>query len=152
MIGWTDANVEVLRAGIRAGLSANEVARRIGTTKSAVISKAARLGVTFGSVATVPPRRVEDGPDRDVAGGGEPQQEGTPPPLDGVTFMDLRWYHCRRPLWADDATPSMEEQRYCGNKAVAGASWCAECAAHLGAGTIPKREMRGIEFVARKAS
>jgi GcrA cell cycle regulator len=81
---WPDARVEALQRAWREGLSASQIAARLGggLTRSAVIGKLHRLGVCGGrkpsaprlTVAPSPPRRVE-------MRGSAPLQLGWPAPI-----------------------------------------------------------------------
>lgn len=59
--GWTDERVEALKSACDEGLSASQIAARLGAgvTRNAVIGKAARMGLTLRGEATSMKHRIE---------------------------------------------------------------------------------------------
>lgn len=165
MSGWTDERVELLKKLWGEGLSASDVAMRIGgLTRNAVIGKVHRLGLHLrGSgerrsrsrdtrAATLARRRKsqierrENQKKRAESLRFNPEPYAPPPPrvfdqAKFVTFEDLEPHHCHWPV-GDPATP---ELRFCGEKKVIGLSYCAECARHA---YVPPKRRSGVPQIA----
>ena len=81
---WSDEKVERLRAMVKAGKSAGEIAKELKTTKAAVIGKLDRLGVLLGGGKRrhATPRRhfVTPPPRNSVAVSLRPVIHQPPPP------------------------------------------------------------------------
>jgi GcrA cell cycle regulator len=135
---WTAATIERLEAWWNEGLSAAEIARRLHTTRNAVIGKARRLGLPARPspiVRTSPkpppvnprkPRRVPIA--AAVASFLAPPVVPTavltappPPPPPPPPPMSAR-RGCAWPLWDDQERAT---QRFCDATLVPGHSWCA---------------------------
>ena len=147
---WTDERVELLKKLWADGLSASQIAARMGgVTRNAVIGKVHRLGLSGrakASSAPAQPRpkkpaRAPSHPltHRPAAHGSaalashpreEPESEPSPTPeidedvaipmSERVTIMELRDSMCRWPM-GDPTTP---EFRFCGGKALGGLPYC----------------------------
>jgi GcrA cell cycle regulator len=132
IIDWTAAVTERLEALWHEGLTAGEIARRLGTTRNSVIGKARRLGLPARPspiVRTSPkpppvnlrkPRRVPIA--AVVASFLAPPVVPTavltaPPPPPMSTRRGCAW-----PLWDDRERAT---HRFCDATLVPGHSWCA---------------------------
>jgi GcrA cell cycle regulator len=121
---WTDERCEWLRRLWTAGLSASDIARQLGATRSGVLGKVMRLGLT--------PRKSSEfkpGPPRPkaIARRAVTQEEKPPPPPEPepappkprrLTLLQLREHHCR---WPIEDNPF----RFCGAYRQSGETYCA---------------------------
>jgi GcrA cell cycle regulator len=126
---WTDELVARLKQLHREGLSRAEIAERMGMTRSTVIGKLHRLGLTDPNASPI--RRFKPGKTR------ESTQVAAVPVVEvcsrikgcygdgeGVGMGDLRANQCRWPLWGHNEKPTF---RCCGEKVhTPGASYCAK--------------------------
>ncbi|HEX8168697.1 MAG TPA: GcrA family cell cycle regulator [Beijerinckiaceae bacterium] len=147
---WTDERVELLKRLWAEGLSASQIAARMGgVTRNAVIGKVHRLGLSgraksAAAPAQPRPRKPARAPShplthRPAAHGNaalaahpreEPQPQPEPqaeidedvviPMSERVTIMELRDSMCRWPM-GDPTTP---EFRFCGGKAIPSLPYC----------------------------
>ena len=147
---WTEERIERLKELWTEGLSASQIAAELGedVSRSAVISKANRLGIAHGGpkrASTPRPRKPR--PPKPAPGSETfilqdpspasmmttPQPAAPPAPVppregavatrsEGVTIMELREFMCRWPL-GDPTTP---EFRYCGRQALMGLPYCPD--------------------------
>jgi GcrA cell cycle regulator len=126
---WTEARTEQLRALCAEGLSAGQIAAKIGNiTRNGVIGKARRMG--FGFVASPggrprrgrkPKARTHPFVERKTASfPSAPAFNQPPEPVaNPVTLLNLEWWHCR---WPVDRPPG--PMMYCGALAVDGKPYC----------------------------
>lgn len=137
---WSDETVARLKELVKSGHSATEAASLLNKefdldlSRSAVIGKAGRSGLSFGSGSSRPgvsrPRRRKPQPKK-------------PQILDvdldaAVSLMDLQSHHCRWPVSIDGPDPAEPRlERFCGQKAMSG-SYCDAHAArvHQPAGAV----------------
>ncbi|MBI1200359.1 MAG: GcrA cell cycle regulator [Phenylobacterium sp.] len=127
---WTDARVELLSDLWREGLSASQIARRLGgVTRNAVIGKVHRLGLSGRARASTPgtrrpkvrrERRLRIIKPVPAAAFDRPAIE--PPASGGATVLSVRRGQCRWPI----GEPRHDDFRLCGRAATRG----AYCAAH----------------------
>ena len=131
---WTAERVELLKAGVSAGLSCSQIACDIGVSRNAVIGKLNRLGLARGRAAAV--RRTEraNAPRtrhpsimtqrqmlRAVYAEAPPAtQEVSVVSLARCSLLDLAQGTCRWPISEPDAS----DFSFCGNPAVAGLPYC----------------------------
>lgn len=132
---WSDEQTEALRRHWADGLSARQIANRIGVkSRNAVIGKAHRLGLPLRggssptanhnrSVAAKARRTRERKPTQRTIVKTIFASEPLPPPVDGdigrVSFADIAEGQCRYiPGDPRDATP------FCGCEAVPGLPYC----------------------------
>jgi GcrA cell cycle regulator len=133
---WTAERIEQLRNCVTSGLSCSQIAAEIGVTRNAVIGKIHRLGLSPGRPAapacSCPPRArpPRSSPQRqflrlmftqapNVAGA-----EAAPAAVESMqrcSLLDLAPGECRWP----GGDPCKADFAYCGNRAVAGFSYCA---------------------------
>lgn len=147
---WTAAEIEILRAGIRAGDSARLVGDRVGRTREATVAQAHRLGLSFDAVqrpagAAVARRATGLTADAAEPGAGRAQAAeplgadvealraylAAPPPEALPTpFADLPGDACGWLLHADADGPVTAATLACGApRATAGGPYCAAHAA-----------------------
>ncbi len=149
-MSWNDERVESLKKLWQEGLSASQIASRIGgVTRNAVIGKVHRLGLagraTTSRMKSHRPRRVnlaakplrpQQRPQRPAAAGGSsalrdlyrPEAEGYVPPAEEVVIpLAERKYIatltdscCRWPI----GDPQHEEFHFCGKKKMHGLPYC----------------------------
>jgi GcrA cell cycle regulator len=146
-MGWTDERVEQLKKLWAEGLSASQIASRLGeVTRNAVIGKVHRLGLSGRattsrvkamrprkSVARVKRQRVAryaaGGTARDAFGGAPydftdahlPQvEELVIPPEERAYIQTLKEHSCRWPI----GDPQHEEFHFCGKNKLPGLPYC----------------------------
>jgi GcrA cell cycle regulator len=128
MSAWTDERVEQLRDHVLAGMSAGKIAGELGMSRSAVIGKAYRLGLSFAALDCVAPRpraprptALQIRPGRKSTYGGEVRAIVLPPlpkngsePLPDSRMLPLVELNmstdCRWPF----GEPRSPDFRYCG--------------------------------------
>lgn len=135
---WTDARVETLVALWKEGLSAREVARRLGVSRNAVIGKIHRLGLSggrrragaarpAGAVRPRGPRRARSAPALRRAG---PAPAEADPDLPGqADLLSLSPGDCRWPV----GDPRAAGFAFCGRPAAQG----PYCPAHAARAVRP---------------
>lgn len=136
---WTQAHIELLHKMVAEGKSGPEMALRLPFSAQSIVAKASRIGIkvgSFGHASTCGDiaKRIEA--KRKMAERAETARRAAP--SGGVGFMALNSTACKRPLWADAATPSLEEQRYCGAEKALDRSYCPACEALCYVPTIYK--------------
>jgi GcrA cell cycle regulator len=147
---WTDERVELLKKLWADGLSASQIAARMGgVTRNAVIGKVHRLGLSGRAKTSTPPAQPRPkkparapshplthrpAPHGNAALAAHRHEEPAPEPeshvaldedvvipmSERVTIMELRESMCRWPM-GDPTTP---EFRFCGGKATPGLPYC----------------------------
>ena len=129
---WTQERVERLRALASAGSTSTEIAAELGVSRGSVLSKASGCGIKIGSrdavTATTLNLRMAARQRQAEKISAAALKDG---PEGGIGFMELTMTTCRRPLWDDDARPSVDEQRYCGAETDVGKSFCPACRSRL---------------------
>jgi GcrA cell cycle regulator len=130
---WTDERCEMLRRLWADGLSASAIAKELGATRSGVLGKVMRLGLTHRKSSEFkpgPPRpkviarravtQEEKPPPRPLPPPEpEPEPEPTPPKPRRLTLLQLGEHHCRWPV------EDYPEFRFCGAKRQSGETYCA---------------------------
>lgn len=135
-MGWTDESVEQLRQMWAKGLTANEIAKKLGVTKNAIVGKVHRLCLkarpspikTKTNETEV--KAVEETVVAEVAEVQEVVEEVIEPvheekkPLAGtnVRLIELDSHTCRWPI----GDPRDEDFCFCGKKVRAGQTYCDE--------------------------
>ena len=155
---WTDERVDLLKELWGAGLPASQIAKKLtGVSRSAVIGKAHRLGLSEKSIARrpekvqrrtrpqKPPPPLCFGAPRDAYQKHQPNAGMKSlirdwPRQVGVSIMDLKFNSCRYPYNGDEVT-------YCGCDSVPGTSWCEEHLAVVSA-PVPVRKRKSVRRVA----
>lgn len=169
-MSWTEERVELLKKLWTDGLSASQIAGRLGgVTRNAVIGKVHRLGLsgraTTSRIRSVRPRaRVVPFPSRSInvqyrSHGNvalkalflpalNPQQAIEPhieeldvPLAERVDLLSLKECMCRWPL----GDPQDEAFRFCGRKTSEGATYC-EHHARIAYQPLQRRKRRVLEF------
>lgn len=139
---WNDERHDALKKLWADGLSASQIARRLGgVTRSAVIGKVHRLVLPPRNTSTRTPHPTRKRPISREAANKHPnttrhqivikaiRQDGLPLPEPGkediarVSFVDLEHYHCKFPCWRDEPPP-VHQPAFCGASSVIGASYC----------------------------
>jgi len=113
---WTEERVALLKECWAEGLSASQIAERLGggTTRNAVIGKAHRLGLAKR------PSPIKRSPE-----GSQKAKTPRATPKKGATVLDLTERMCRWPI----GHPGERDFHFCGRKTVQGLPYCAEHAA-----------------------
>ncbi len=118
-MSWTPERVEMLKTLWAEGLSASQIAARLGVvTRNAVIGKIHRLGIAAREHGNKGGRRARIGPrppGETRAAPAQTREEAIAPPEpspDNVTVLELSDHRCRWPL----GDPKGEDFRFCGNK------------------------------------
>ncbi|RME67195.1 MAG: global cell cycle regulator GcrA-like protein, partial [Alphaproteobacteria bacterium] len=116
-MSWTDERIAKLRKLWDDGLSASQIAQKLGNvTRNAVIGKAHRLGLK----ARPSPVKQETPPPK--AAPKKPKSAAKPAK---VTLLDLNERMCKWPI----GHPGEADFHFCGKKAEAGFPYCsAHCA------------------------
>lgn len=134
-MGWTDESVERLRQMWSEGLTANEIAKKLGVTKNAIVGKVHRLCLT----ARPSPIKSKENEARTET----IAQTGTNIPLsqdlfensesaakvvsankkvENIKLVDLDSHTCRWPI----GDPRDEDFCFCGKKVRIGQTYCDE--------------------------
>jgi GcrA cell cycle regulator len=138
---WTVERVDALRRLWRDGISASEIASRIGgTSRNAVIGKVTRLGLPGRKVSvrkiydrfnikdsraerrTSEPPRVQPKVARNWR--SEPLPETQASDIARVSFIDLENHHCRF-IPGDPRNIKQNEPQFCGCEVVRGMPYCS---------------------------
>ena len=133
-MGWTSESVEKLRQLWEQGLTANEIAKKLGVTKNAIVGKVHRLCLT----ARPSPIKTKDQAEED--GGAElpllteavenntacamtasPETQDKPQQTN-VKLVDLDSHTCRWPI----GDPRDDDFCFCGKKVRSGQTYCDE--------------------------
>jgi GcrA cell cycle regulator len=150
MPSWPPERVETLRRLWAEGLSAAQVAERLGVTRGAVTGKVARLGLQ-GRASTAKANSIRrrraaspaepDQPQaRDDRGhlASQPLPPAHPEDVPTVTLLDADAGHCRWPCASLDAV-SQGRPFFCGKPRLPGLSWCeAHAARALATPRLPR--------------
>ena len=122
-MAWTEERVEVLKTLWNEGLSASQIAGRLGgVTRNAVIGKVHRLGLS-GRAAPAKPKAVQPKPDPIPA----------PPPRAAVRMDPATWGETRATVTTIGANeckwpigdPASADFHFCGQGAAGGKPYCA---------------------------
>jgi GcrA cell cycle regulator len=122
-MAWTDERVEQLKQLWAEGLSASQIAGRIGgVTRNAVIGKVHRLGLAGRATPTAPrPKSVRPSP-------AEPVSRVTPLSLESLchgvdrpTVSSIGGQQCKWPI----GDPAAEDFHFCGQPTTSSKPYCA---------------------------
>jgi len=135
---WTDENVEKLRQLWDEGLSASEIAKRLGITKNSVVGKVHRLCLTARQspiknkdvpetkvepVVEIAPQIIEEKVEVEIVEEVKPivekRYKRSP---NNVKLMELDSHTCRWPI----GDPRDEDFCFCGKKVRSGKTYCDE--------------------------
>ena len=128
-MAWTEDRVEVLKTLWNEGLSASQIANRLGgVTRNAVIGKVHRLGLS-GRAAPAKPKAVEPKPTARPAPAPEPVPVRQPEvAMDPATWGEARptvttigANECKWPI----GDPASADFHFCGQGAAGGKPYCA---------------------------
>ena len=115
---WNADELATLRSMWRAGETGAAIAEKLGTSRSAVLGKIARIGLMRSKRAPRPIRRKA--PRSTKPKPKFPFLKRKPPPSAGpVHFAQLAAHHCR---WMPGEPHT---QIYCGQTRISGSSYCA---------------------------
>ncbi|MEM8986482.1 MAG: GcrA family cell cycle regulator [Pseudomonadota bacterium] len=136
-MAWTDERVELLKKFWSEGLSASQIAGKLGgVTRNAVIGKVHRLGLSGRAAPARPERGRAPQKPRQVSAGSAPprhteakptipEPEFTPPLVlsDGerTTVSTLKGGMCKWPV----GDPTSDTFHFCGQPALTGKPYCA---------------------------
>ena len=123
---WDDASMEALRLKWLQGRSAGVIARELNKSRSAIVGKIRRMGLTRrgttislhsvrrGDVSIVDTRPTEPAP-----------APKTPdePKLDPVSLLDLKRHHCRA-IVIESSNDGFA--KYCGARRLKDSAWCRD--------------------------
>ena len=146
-MAWTDERVELLKKYWSEGLSASQIASKLGgVTRNAVIGKVHRLGLSGRAAPAAPQRGRLDNilPEVDEAEVFEPLPEQSyvaPAVLDGgelTTVSTLSGNMCKWPI----GDPTDDDFHFCGQPVGSGKSYCAYHAAIAFQPSNARREER----------
>lgn len=154
---WTEENSAALEKLWAEGLSASQIAGRLGgVTRNAVIGKVHRLGLSGRATTNRTPRQKAARPaqrhvwknqaraEKRAVFAKLPPMPVLPPPKDRptpanlFTIVELEDNQCRF-FYLD---PAKTPRGYCGTKTVSGTSYCAECAALMFTPANPRQRVR----------
>ncbi len=128
-MGWTDESVEKLRQLWAQGLTANEIAKKLGVTKNAIVGKVHRLCLTArpspikskDAEEEIPQQpdlieKIEEKPVEEVAKPHKTEE------LTNIKLADLDSHTCRWPI----GDPRDDDFCFCGKKVRSGQTYCDE--------------------------
>jgi GcrA cell cycle regulator len=133
---WTTERVEILKQGVKAGLSCREIAAQIGVSRNAVIGKISRLKLAREKTGVARAAKKEATVGRRLRGAiklrqiilrappDEPDLAGTGAPIHNghtCSLFELTKETCRWPI----STPGAEDFCFCGNPPAEGLPYCA---------------------------
>ena len=131
-MAWTEKMVEDLRQMWIEGLTANEIAKKLGVSKNSIVGKVHRLCLT---ARPSPIKRKEDmvaeaefvfeetvKPEEKIVPVKEPVVTQSSEAKGKVKLVDLGNHTCRWPL----GDPRDEDFSFCGKKVRAGQTYCDE--------------------------
>ncbi len=133
-MGWTDESVEKLRQLWAQGMTANEIAKKLGVTKNAIVGKVHRLCLTARPSPIKPkdmiPEALPEEPVEVVEKVAEPvtekpaetSKEKPAGASTNVTLVDLDSHTCRWPI----GDPRDDDFCFCGKKVRSGQTYCDE--------------------------
>ncbi len=152
-MAWTDDRVELLKTLWAEGLSAAQIANKMGgVTRNAVIGKVHRLGLSGRATPAKPQRGCAPSPERREASAAPkarrpevksviPEPEFIAPLVldtgDRTTVTTIKNNMCKWPL----GDPAREDFHFCGQSTLSGKSYCAYHA-HLAFQPPQRREAR----------
>jgi GcrA cell cycle regulator len=139
MTTWTEERVEALRRLWADGLSASDIAAKVGVTRSAVCGKLARLGLTRDKAAprtASRPRRAASRPKPAAPGSTLPRARDdtgklpalplpptAPEDIPRVATLDLEPHHCRW-VCGDPLEVGASAPLFCGARKLPSLPYC----------------------------
>ena len=114
-MGWTDEQIEELKALWGEGLTTGDIGKRLGVSKNAVVGKAHRLGLQGR------PSPIKRGQEQaiEVPDPKPPRKRQSKKPQ---TTVDLSAHTCRWPI----GDPRDSDFHFCGEPSVSGKPYCAQ--------------------------
>ncbi len=129
-MSWTDERIAKLQKLWDEGLSASQIAEKLGdVTRNAVIGKAHRLGLK----SRPSPVKQDASPAKPAA-----KKAKSPAKPTKVTLLDLNERMCKWPI----GHPGEEDFHFCGKKAEPGFPYCAGHCAEAYQSQQPRRDRR----------
>ena len=120
-MAWTEDRVDTLKTLWNEGLSASQIAGRLGgVTRNAVIGKVHRLGLS-GRAAPAKPKAVKPKPAPQAAREPSVQMDPATFGLGKPTVSSIGANECKWPI----GDPAAEDFHFCGQGAVGGKPYCA---------------------------
>ena len=117
-MAWTDERVELLKKLWTEGLSASQIAGRLGgVTRNAVIGKVHRLGLMFGTRGNVALKPTYE---EELELSPAPLKELVIPLNERASILTLKESMCRWPI----GDPGEPEFHFCGRKSCASLPYC----------------------------
>ena len=130
-MGWTDESVNKLRELWAQGLTANEIAKKLGVTKNAIVGKVHRLCLTArpspikpkeSAVQTAPKLPLSASEVDVVESADEKSKTADKNENSNIKLVDLDSHTCRWPL----GDPRDDDFSFCGKKVRSGQTYCDE--------------------------
>jgi GcrA cell cycle regulator len=138
MPSWPPERVDALRQLWADGLTASQIAERLGMTRGQICGKASRLGLQGRAEAArarsirrtrpaLPPPGFDAPRQRDERGHleGQPLPEPQPEDVATISLLDAGDSACRWPCGPQE-TVSRNEPYFCGATRIPGSSYCAQ--------------------------
>ena len=125
-MAWTEDRVDTLKTLWNEGLSASQIAGRLGgVTRNAVIGKVHRLGLS-GRATPAKPKAMKPAPEAPAPAPARPPEPSVP--MDPATFglgrptvSSIGANECKWPI----GDPAAEDFHFCGQGAAGGKPYCA---------------------------
>lgn len=134
-MGWTDESVERLRQMWSEGLTANEIAKKLGVTKNAIVGKVHRLCLTARPSPIKSKENEALSEDIEQTGtnaamsadlfentSAAGKSTSTNKKIENIKLVDLDSHTCRWPI----GDPRDEDFCFCGKKVRTGQTYCDE--------------------------
>lgn len=134
-MGWTDESVERLRQMWSEGLTANEIAKKLGVTKNAIVGKVHRLCLTARPSPIKSKENEALSEDIEQTGANAAmsadlfentsaagKSTSTNKKIENIKLVDLDSHTCRWPI----GDPRDEDFCFCGKKVRTGQTYCDE--------------------------
>lgn len=121
-MAWTDDRVEQLKQLWAEGLSASQIANKMGgVTRNAVIGKVHRLGLAGRATPAAPKPKITSKFEEPVSKSTNLGLDQLYPGLDKPTVSSIGGNQCKWPI----GDPTSEDFHFCGQPAVDGKPYCA---------------------------
>ncbi len=130
-MGWTDESVNKLRELWAQGLTANEIAKKLGVTKNAIVGKVHRLCLTARpSPIKSKETTAQTAPELSLSASGvdvaeianEKSETADKNENFNIKLVDLDSHTCRWPI----GDPRDDDFCFCGKKVRSGQTYCDE--------------------------
>ena len=139
-MAWTEERVEQLKELWSEGLSASQIANKMGgVTRNAVIGKVHRLGLAGRATPAAPkPKVVKAPPTEPVNRGSSLSLESLYLGDDRPTVSTIGSNQCKWPI----GDPAAEDFHFCGQPTASGKPYCAYHSQLAFQPSTPRREIR----------